>query len=578
MKSRSFRLRALAAIILLPTLLILCTSTVRARLYPPVQPISYSLVAGDTIRYSIIDPVNSMTREETWTIPQGNERYIESAQHNQGILTWIDKYRNTGDAYYSFTVQYRIYDPGRGSWKAGSWGPFTGYETSLEQHQVVDGVVAWTSKRRLGLDPSDVPEQKVLYVTYEPEFGTWTSGNRSWVTATGGPEVLRVGNGIVAWPMKNPESGQASNEDSITIEAIIFDHELKQWIGFGWTFTKVEPFCMVGFDWIAIYQDTAQVQVRMSCLAYTDNWFLSYDPSNHKWLMFPDNSTPYRRAYFKAWPDWGIVPFRTWFWDLSTGLEPPSTSYLWNLTAADSSTERSPGFQYTTAGFFDVLQNITYINPPPYWFQSQVSALAPGPTGSININNNAAYTNSYNVTLSLSYEPTAAEMRFKQVPGLSVWGSWQAVAPSKAWTLSGIYVGDIPDGTHTVYVQYRTAWGVVGDEYQDSIELDVTPPAGTLTLNGGTLRTNNPVVQAVWSAADLYPGMQMSYSSYDEEDGFGIWSQWQSYAPTTRNFTFSGRGGRKTVLVRFKDAGGNIIQMEAFVNMDWRAFLPLIRK
>jgi len=77
---------------------------------------------------------------------------------------------------------------------------------------------------------------------------------------------------------------------------------------------------------------------------------------------------------------------------------------------------------YTRHSLLLTEQNITYISPPPYWHPFQVSALAPGPTGSINIiiNNNATHTNSYNVTLSLSDEPTAAEMRFKQVPGLSV--------------------------------------------------------------------------------------------------------------------------------------------------------------
>lgn len=578
MKSREFRHGVFAAFCLLPMLLALCTPPIWARLFPPVWPISYSLTATDAIRYSVIDPISTQIREETWIIPQGIERTIESIQHDQGILTWIDKYKNSGDGYYSYTVQHRIYDPGRGSWKAGSWGPFSGYGPVLGQHQVKDGVVAWTSQRRLGPNPSDELEQQVIYATYEPGFGTWTAGNRLWITSTGGPELLRVGNGIVAWPMKNPKSGQASNEDSITIEAIIFDPELKQWIGIGWNFCMTHSFCRADFDWIAIYEQTAQVQVRMSCLAYTDNWFLTYDPYNHKWQMKPDNSSPYRRAYFKAWPDWGVVPFWTWFWDLSTGLEPPSASYLWNLTPTNTSTDRSPAFRYSTAGFYNVVQNITYNSPPAHCFQSQISALAPGPTGSININNDAAYTSSYSVTLSLRYEPTAAEMRFKQVPGLAIWGDWEPVAPARAWTLSGKYVGDFPDGTHTVYVQYRTYWGVQGAESGDSIELDITPPAGTLTLNGGALRTNNPVVQAVWSASDFYLGMQMSYSYYNQEDGFGIWSHWQSYSPTTRNFTFSGFGGLKTVLVRFKDAGGNITQKEAYINMDWHTFLPLLRR
>jgi hypothetical protein len=576
MKSREFRPSARAAILLLFTC---CTSSVWARLYPPVQPVSFSLVTLDTIRYSVVDPISGQMREETWTIPQGVERIIESQQANQGIVTWIEKYKNLGDVYYTYSVQYRIYDPGRGGWRAGSWGPFAGYETSLGQHQVMDGVVAWTSKRRLGPNPTDELEHQVLYVTYEPGFGSWLLGYRQWrVKDLMSPEVLRVKNGIVSWPMNSAISGKCSGEVYVLIYAAIYDPELKSWR------EKDSPtgYGHYDFDWIEIPPGDAVVHYKFSgwWFGYTE-WddFWNYDAETHQWKPSTDQSHPYRRVYFVAWPDWGIVPFRTWFWDLSTGLEPPNASYLWNLTPADSSTERSPGFQYTTAGFFNVLQNITYINPPPLWFQSQISALAPGPTGNININNNAAYTSSYNITLSLNYEATAAEMRFKQVPGLGgiwAWTTWEPVAPTKAWTLSGIFVGDIPDGTHTVSVQYRTEWSVESEVYQDSIELDITPPAGTLTLNGGALRTNNPNVQAVWSASDFYSGMQMSYSAFNEEDGYGFWSPWESYQPANRNFTFSGIGGRKTVLVRFKDAGGNITQKEAHINMDWRVFLPLI--
>jgi hypothetical protein len=423
-------------------------------------------------------------------------------------------------------------------------------------------------------------EHQVIYATYEPGFGSWSLGYQQWrVKDLSGPEVLRVKNGIVSWPMKDAD-GRCSDEWDAWIWAVIFDHEIKQWIQtdrnfvFGWP-----AGCGINvFDWIDIMSDTAQVNIRGSSAPCTKNFYFKYDSLIHKWKTLEDDpGTPIRRAYFLAWPDWGVVPFWTWFWDLSTGMEPPSASYLWNLTPTNTSTDRSPAFRYSTAGFYNVVQNVTYNSPPANCSQGQVSALAPGPTGSININNDAAYTSSYSVTLSLRYEPTAAEMRFQQVPGLAIWGNWEPVAPTRAWTLSGKYVGDFPDGTHTVYVQYRTYWGVQGAESGDSIELDVTPPAGTLTLNGGALRTDNPVVQAVWSASDFYPGIQMSYSYYNQEDGFGLWSHWQSYSPTTRNFTFSGLGGLKTVLVRFKDAGGNITQKDASINIDWHTFLPLIR-
>ena len=124
-------------LLLLVSLTIFWTSPAPARIWPPCQGITYTVPTVDSVSYAVTDPVSGQAMPDTWTLTQGaaGQRFIESLRADQGILTWIAKYKNAGEVYYTYEVHYRIYDPGRGFWKAGSWGPFGGYNTSLENHR-----------------------------------------------------------------------------------------------------------------------------------------------------------------------------------------------------------------------------------------------------------------------------------------------------------------------------------------------------------------------------------------------------------------------------------------------------------
>jgi len=96
------------------------------------------------------------------------------------------------------------------------------------------------------------------------------------------------------------------------------------------------------------------------------------------------------------------------------------------------------------------------------------------PSGTVLINNGAAYTNSTAVTLKLSATAPAAgsggitQMRFSN--NGSTWSNWVPYATTKAWTLSSA------NGTKTVYAQFKDGLGNVSAVAKDTIILDTVKP------------------------------------------------------------------------------------------------------
>jgi len=558
-----------------------------ARLYPPCQNINYAW-GGDliTLRYWVSDPITGQTQEETYSLEVGAAHSIESVQADQGILTWIAKYRAWGETDYTYEVHYRLYDPGRGAWRGGFWGPFTGYGTWLGQHQVKDGVVAWTAHQSLGPNPTDPLEHQVIYATYDPSFGSFVWDRHFWQVGylnKYSPEVLRVRNGVVAWPMNKSDSGQCSGEDAVEVYCTIYDQELQQWQNY-----RPDNSRMVNFDWINIPDDTLIVDEQFWSFygSYENHhYFPFYDPNTHQWnagFGIEYDSAIRRRAFFVVWPSSGVTPFITWLWDCSFALDGATTQSAWLWESPRGVTFGYPNDRSTWASVssprqYTITERIFYENYTQVYSSSQqINAVAPvPPTGGISINNDAHYTNSTNVSLSIHHDAGAVEMCFRQYPGLLLWSGWEPVANSKSWILSTLHVqGQPPDGPHTVSVKFRDQYGNESAIYEDTIDLVITPPAGSLTLNNGAVLTRNPMVTATWSAQSNY-GMQMSYCYYNEGDSFYMWSSWESYQPFTKTFKFNSKPGRKTVMARFRDDAKNITQVQSSIQLQ-SASLPFL--
>jgi subtilisin family serine protease len=97
------------------------------------------------------------------------------------------------------------------------------------------------------------------------------------------------------------------------------------------------------------------------------------------------------------------------------------------------------------------------------------------PTGSILINNNAAYTNSTSVTLNLSATDAGGsgldKMQFSN--NGTTWSTAEAYATKKAWVLT------TGNGTKTVYTKFSDKAGNWSGVYADTIILDTTKPSIT---------------------------------------------------------------------------------------------------
>jgi len=117
------------------------------------------------------------------------------------------------------------------------------------------------------------------------------------------------------------------------------------------------------------------------------------------------------------------------------------------------------------------------------------------PTGSVTINNNAAYANTTSVTLTLTASDNSGSVSQMCISNTSSCTAWETYGTTRAWTLL------TGDGTKTVYVWYRDAAGNTSTSCPDTIILDTTPPNSSITINGGAAYTNTTSVTLTLSAS-----------------------------------------------------------------------------
>ncbi|MEQ1667810.1 MAG: hypothetical protein ABL868_05090, partial [Sulfuriferula sp.] len=168
------------------------------------------------------------------------------------------------------------------------------------------------------------------------------------------------------------------------------------------------------------------------------------------------------------------------------------------------------------------------------------------PTGTVAINGGAATTALRDVVLSLTATDTAnavTGMRFSW-DGIT-WLAWETYAPTR-----NIQIPAGANGTKTIRVQFRDAAGNISTPpATDSIQLaDMTPPTGSVVINGGAAVTNVLNITLTMSAI----GATETQYSWD-----GItWGGWLAYV-TTRNLTMpAGADGVRSIYVRFRNASG----------------------
>jgi hypothetical protein len=170
------------------------------------------------------------------------------------------------------------------------------------------------------------------------------------------------------------------------------------------------------------------------------------------------------------------------------------------------------------------------------------------PTGSVRINNGAAFTIARDITLALSATDHygVQSMMVSEMEDFSD-VTWQDYADNATFTLTQ------GDGQKTVYVKFQDKNGLESKAYNATIVLDTLPPIGGIVVDGGAQYTRNATVIAALEASDPIGLDGMMVSTDQSFSG----AQWVAFA-AEKTVALSPGSGERTVYVKFRDAGGHV--------------------
>ena len=227
---------------------------------------------------------------------------------------------------------------------------------------------------------------------------------------------------------------------------------------------------------------------------------------------------------------------------LWTAWEPYGTERLWFLDPGE-------GFKRTLVRVRDRAGNHA-VDP----FGDTITYDATPPSGSVTIDDGRSVTSSTVVVLTVSavdggFLPSGmAEMRFSN-DGVN-WSPWQPYAMNAPWALTP------GDGPKLVHVQFSDMADNIGAGASDTIDLDLTPPHGTIVINDGDARTSSTEVRLTLVASDPGPGAsgvtRMSLRNAGEP-----WGAWEPYVPE-RVWILPAGDGPKDVEALFGDGAGHV--------------------
>ncbi len=179
------------------------------------------------------------------------------------------------------------------------------------------------------------------------------------------------------------------------------------------------------------------------------------------------------------------------------------------------------------------------------------------PTGTMSVNNTAAWTSSTSASVNSTVTDSGSGVSQMRIdPGTGTYGGWIAYAASSPITLpSG-------NGTKTVNVQYRDAQGNVLT-LTDTIGLDATAPTGSMSVNNGATQVATVTASVNSTVTDTLSGM----SQMRIDPGSGTYGSWIAYAATSQ-ITLPTGDGVKTVNVQYRDAAGNALTLTDTITLN----------
>jgi len=171
------------------------------------------------------------------------------------------------------------------------------------------------------------------------------------------------------------------------------------------------------------------------------------------------------------------------------------------------------------------------------------------PTGTMSINNGAAYAATLAVTINSAMTDSPSglhQMRFSN--DNTSWSTWEAYAATKSWSLTA------GDGAKTVYAQYRDNAGNISTSFSDGIAFDGTAPTGLISIDGGAATTSSTSVTLSLVAVDT-GGSALSQMRFSNDNS--TWSAWEGLA-VTKSWSLTAGDGAKTVYAQYRDNAGNV--------------------
>ena len=233
----------------------------------------------------------------------------------------------------------------------------------------------------------------------------------------------------------------------------------------------------------------------------------------------------------------------------------PGTSYQAQTDSAGSYLIKnvpagSYQLQFEHAGFKTVtLSDITVSSGETCSASGVMLTVDTGPTGTVSINNDDAYSQSRTVTLSITASAEALLMMISEDPDF-VGTNWQTIAASMNYTFDS-------DGSKRLFIKFSNENGLASGTVSDDIIVDTAAPSGAaIVINDNAATVNTTSVTLTLSATDAATavgGMMIG-----NDPGFAG-AAWELFS-NTRAWTLSDGNGTRTVYVKFRDSAGNETQ------------------
>ena len=383
----------------------------------------------------------------------------------------------------------RVYEPSAQAWIKTNL--FNGATSDLTTSH---GVVAWT-----------IPGAAIQFA--------WDRSRNAWVGSStgfaGSASSLRSSHGHVAWIVGTHVYYRA------------YDPVAGQWVG------GSIPFATSIFD-LTLKDGSITWSVNVG-LGLSDIYMLTYDPSRAAWGQASQRTG----NTFDLRTDNGLI---AWSDNLNGVIycfayDPARGIWAGNATASGA----TQNLQVQTGTVFWSANNVDYVRGYNTF--------------------NGLWTNSFTVPFAaFGVTPTQGDAPLKTTFFDSSLGgsSW-------SWNFGDGTSDSRRSPTH-VYTNFNTnlitltLLGPGGGPVSTTatVRSDITPPSGTLVINGGDTTTSNAVVQLALSATDN--------SGVVTEMRFGnnasVWSPWQPFT-TNHSWILLAGDGIKTVYAQFRDAAQN---------------------